>query len=188
MDHALLSPSAALDLRRVRVWIVFAAALAGLALCVTAMFTGMREVMGVGGACASGGPYEVAVPCPDGVAVLLVPAMPLGFAFAGLVAWTGSRIGRGAGGLALLAWPALFLSLGWNFLEYGLDPVGGGAADISLLLCASLFFLMGALPLGALPGAIRRLEHRAAVVGVALAAGTAGVAGGLALTAAVTGG
>ncbi|MCC7365406.1 MAG: SHOCT domain-containing protein [Dehalococcoidia bacterium] len=48
-----------------------------------------------------------------------------------------------------LSWSALFLSLGWNFLEYGLDPPGNGtSADAwGWLLCAVIFGLMGGVPL-----------------------------------------
>jgi hypothetical protein len=48
----------------------------------------------------------------------------------------------------LLAWPALFLSLGWNFLEYGVDPPDGSANVVwGWLFCGVLFVLMGGLPL-----------------------------------------
>lgn len=50
-------------------------------------------------------------------------------------------------GLWLLAWPALFLSLGWNFLEFGLDPPGGGGPEWGWLICAIVFGLMGGVPL-----------------------------------------
>jgi hypothetical protein len=46
-----------------------------------------------------------------------------------------------------LAWPALFLSLGWNFLEYGLDPPGAAGVAPGWLVCAVVFGLMGAVPL-----------------------------------------
>ena len=45
-----------------------------------------------------------------------------------------------------LAWPALFLSLGWNFLEYGFFAVEGDWVW-SWLFCGVLFVLMGAVPL-----------------------------------------
>ena len=48
--------------------------------------------------------------------------------------------------LVFLAWPALFLSLGWNFLEYGFFPPEGGWVW-SWLFCGVLFVLMGAVPL-----------------------------------------
>jgi hypothetical protein len=53
-----------------------------------------------------------------------------------------------AGGfrLAVPAWSALFLSLGWNFAEYGVHPPGGGVGW-GWLVCAVVFIAMGAAPL-----------------------------------------
>lgn len=46
------------------------------------------------------------------------------------------------------AWPALFLSLGWNFLEFGLNPPGPESGLVwGWLICAIVFGLMGGLPL-----------------------------------------
>ena len=45
-----------------------------------------------------------------------------------------------------LAWPGLFLSLGWNFLEFAFAPPGGGFAW-GWLVCGVVFVLMGGLPL-----------------------------------------
>src|SRR3712207_8355335 len=97
-----------------------AVAVAALSCCLTALFLAMRAVMDIGGSCASGGPYEIAQPCPDGVAAIFPLAILAGLVSAGAVAGFGGRFGLGW--LALLAWPALFLSLGWNFLEDAFDP------------------------------------------------------------------
>src|SRR4051794_21387719 len=51
---------------------------------------------------------------------------------------------------ALLAWPALFLSLGYNFWDYGLDAPGEQGANAGWIVCGVLFVLMGGLPLLAL--------------------------------------
>jgi hypothetical protein len=51
---------------------------------------------------------------------------------------------------ALLAWPALFLSLGYNFWAYGLDAPGETGAVVGWIVCGVLFVLMGGLPLLAL--------------------------------------
>ena len=40
----------------------------------------------------------------------------------------------------------LFLALGWNFLDYGFDPPGGGTS-VSWLVCGAIFVVMGGVPL-----------------------------------------
>ena len=88
----------------------------------------MRAVMDVGGACADGGPYVSAQPCPDGTpAAMLLGAFGL-FGFGALGMASGARIG-GYGWLPLLAWTGLFATLGWNFLDYGLVNPPRGAGD-----------------------------------------------------------
>lgn len=123
--------------------------MAGLAFSLTILWLSMRAVMGIGGACASGGPYVPAVECPDAV-VLLTPVSIFGlFIFGGLAWWSGASIGFGWAALISLAWPALFLSLGWNFLEFGLRPPGGDPGEIvwSWLFCGVVFVLTGGGPL-----------------------------------------
>jgi len=126
-------------------------AAAGLATSITVLFLGMRAVMDIGGACASGGPYVPVQPCPEGVA-LLMPAGMLGlFGFGALVLHGGGRLGGGWAGLVLLAWPALFISLGWNFLQYGLAPPADlepdGGPIWGWLIPGVIFVLMGGVPL-----------------------------------------
>jgi hypothetical protein len=121
---------------------------AGLSACITIVFLSMRAVMDIGGACASGGPYVSANPCPDGVGLLMSFAFPAGFGFAALAGWAGSRIGRACVAVPLLAWPALFLSLGWNFIEYGLvSPPEGETVVWGWLVPGILFIAMGGIPL-----------------------------------------
>ncbi len=127
--------------------VLYTTGLVVLAAATTSAYLGMRDVMEIGGSCASGGPYEVATPCPEGTAVLMVGGIFGWFLGAGLTAVAGSRLPGSYGGLALLAWPGLFLSLGWNFLDFGLDPPGGGGADAGLVFCGVLFVLMGGVPL-----------------------------------------
>ena len=120
----------------------------GLALTaasLTILFLGMRDVMEVGGACASGGPYEVAVPCPDTAWTIPVSVFTgligLGMYAAGVWRLPGPR-------WLVLAWPALFLSLGWNFWEYGLDPPGPSTGtEMGFIVCGVVFVLMGGIPL-----------------------------------------
>lgn len=138
----------ALDVRAIVEVLV---ATAGLATSITVLFLGMRAVMDIGGACASGGPYVPVQPCPEGVA-LLMPAGMLGlFGFGALGLHGGSRLGGAWGAIVLLAWPALFVSLGWNFLQYGLAPPAelepDGGPIWGWLIPGVLFVLMGVVPL-----------------------------------------
>ena len=127
-----------------------------LAWCMTMLFLAMRGVMDLGGFVAVGGPYEIAHPAPGWVWVMPVSIL-LGLA----AVWGNAAAASHARGFSLagLAWPALFLSLGWNFLEYGVHPPGGGGISFAWLLCAVLFFLMGAPVLyfvgKAMPTAVR---------------------------------
>jgi hypothetical protein len=119
--------------------------LAGLACGITLLFLGMRSVMEIGGACASGGPYVPQRPCPAGVPALMIGGIWGGIVCAFLYVW--QTIRHRVPSLTVLFWPALFLSLGWNFLEFGLDPPGGGGLAWGWLVCAVVFFLMGGIPL-----------------------------------------
>jgi hypothetical protein len=119
----------------------------GLSAALTSLWLGMRAVMNIGGSCASGGPYQVAVECPPGVDVVMILSIPALFLFGGLMLWKGVRLGGPWAGLVVLAWPALFLSLGWNFLEYGFRPRGGGGPEFGWLIPGVLFVLMGGVPL-----------------------------------------
>lgn len=125
----------------------YLAGVVGLSAALTAVWLGMRAVMNIGGSCASGGPYVNAVECSAGVDVLMFLAFPVGFASVGLLVWKGSRLGGSWVGLAALAWPVLFLSLGWNFLEYGVNPPYGGGLEWGWLIPGVLFVLMGGIPL-----------------------------------------
>jgi hypothetical protein len=141
------------------------AGVAGLAFCLTLLFLSMRAVMDVGGSCADGGPYVSAQSCPTGVPLALISGIFGLFAFGGLAAIGGARLGEPYSGIVFLAWPALFLSLGWNFLEYAVRSPGG--PDIGWLICGVVFVVMGGGPLLALlpsrrssgrdPAAMRRL-------------------------------
>jgi hypothetical protein len=125
---------------------IYLVGVAALAFCITLLWLGMRAVMDLGGFCASGGPYVIAVECPDAVLATTPLSILGGFLAAGLMLWGGAALGGGWMSLVFLAWPALFLSLGWNFLEYGFSPPGGGWVW-SWLFCGVLFVLMGAVPL-----------------------------------------
>ena len=121
----------------------------GLAASLTVVWMGMRAVMDIGGACADGGPYVSAQPCPDGVPLLMTLGIFGLFGFGGLGFWAGAQVGGPWIGLPLLGWPALFLSLGWNFLEYGVSPpeAFGTGPELGWLIPGVIFVLMGGVPL-----------------------------------------
>ena len=116
----------------------------GIAAAFTVLFFAMRSVMDIGGSCASGNvPYEITRPCPDGV-----PGLMVGSIFGGLILIAVYAFNAVGPNLTLLAWPALFLSLGWNFLEYAFSPPDGSDGIVwGWLVCGVLFVLMGGLPL-----------------------------------------
>jgi len=120
----------------------------GLAACLTLIFMSMRAVMNVGGFCAEGGPYVIETHCPEGVPLLLVGGIFGLFGFGGLMLWKGAMLGGPYAGLAALAWPVLFISLGWNFLDYGLfnTPEGEGIVW-GWVIPGVLFVIMGVAPL-----------------------------------------
>ena len=130
------------------------AAVAGFAFCLTLLARAVHSVQAIGGFCASGGPYRIAHHCPKGVAGILPLAIVGGLVCLGLFVLSVGDRGRS---VALLAWPALFLTLGWNFLDSGLNPPNG-SANVGFLVTAGIFLLMGGIPLVLLvPSLVRGL-------------------------------
>src|SRR4051812_49093617 len=108
-------------------------------LSFSLLFQVSTSVLALGGYCASGGPYEIAVECPEAVAAFA----PLSI-FGGLI---GVGIGvfftRGFGTpLTSWAWPSLFCGLGIAFLA-GFFTAG----DITGLIVGTMFEIMGLVPL-----------------------------------------
>ncbi len=117
----------------------------GFVFFLTLMFEAMRAVMDVGGTCASGGPFEIRQQCPEGTAWMIPVAIFGGLASLGIGAVGVFR--EGGPRPYVFAWSALFLALGWNFLEYAFDPPGGGGLEWGWLVCGVVFVLMGGVPL-----------------------------------------
>jgi len=111
---------------------------------LTLLYESMRAVMDIGGSCASGGPYAISRPCPKGVG-WVVPVSIFGMLIGTGIAFLGVFSEGGPRPYAL-SWSALFLALGWNFLDYGFDAPGGGAS-VGWLICGFVFVAMGGLPL-----------------------------------------
>jgi hypothetical protein len=129
----------------------FLVGLAGIAGSITVVFLGMRSVLDVGGQCASGGPYVIATPCPDGTWLLplanfaglsftsggplwVVLALGLMFEVMGLVplrsALLGLRSGRGPAGRAVPRdEPGVGLDPGlWSAVAATVEEAGGRAS------------------------------------------------------------
>lgn len=136
--------------------------LGGLAVataCLTALWWAMRAVMGVGGFCAEGGPYQIQTHCPAGTMPIMFLAIPLGIVAVGVYAWANAPLPGPH--LEMVAWSALFLSLGWNFLEFAFWPppqLDASSGDAwGWIICGVIFVAMGAVPLiGILLGARSR--------------------------------
>jgi hypothetical protein len=139
----------------IRPTITIGVSLAGVACALTMVYLSMRAVMDVGGFCAEGGPFVIEQHCPQGVPGVLIGSLWGGIILAGIYVWQAWR--HKVPSFAGLLWPALFLSLGWNFLEYAFDPPGtGGGVVWGWLVCGVVFMLMGGLPLLVmLPATIR---------------------------------
>lgn len=109
------------------------------ALSFTLLFQVSLTVLALGGSCANGGPYEIAVQCPEGVAAFA----PLSV-FGGLIAVAiGAMFARGFGTpLTAWAWPLLFCGLGVAFL-FAFYTAG----DVVGLIIGIMFEVMGLIPI-----------------------------------------
>jgi len=111
---------------------------------LTLLFLGMRAVMMVGGFCAEGGAYEIAVPCPKGIPTLM-PIAILSIIIGGGLYFS-SHLENGPR-WGFLFWSAIFISLGWNFMEFAIYPPQVGDVVISWVVCGVLFIVLGVVPL-----------------------------------------
>ena len=113
-------------------WLLFS-------LSFSLLYMGSAVVMGLGGFCASGGPYVIETECPDAV----VAYVPLSI-FGGLIAvGIGANFAQGFGTpLISWAWSILFVGLGAAFLISSAQPGG-----ITFLIIGVMFVLMGIVPL-----------------------------------------
>ncbi|MFN4001290.1 hypothetical protein [Microcella sp.] len=108
-------------------------------LAITLLFQAVTALSDLGGYCARGGPFEIAVECTDAI-VAFTPTSIIG----GLVAvFIGSVLAQGFGvSMLAFAWPALFVSLAVTFFRSFLLY-----ADLSGLLIGIMFVVMGLAPL-----------------------------------------
>lgn len=155
----------------------------GFAFLLTLLFLAMRGVMDLGGMVALGGPYEIAHPAPGywWTFPLSIIGMVL-IIFWNMGMFSMFTIGQVKSSLvALLFWPAIFLSLGWNFLEYGIFRSGG--LSWGWVVCGVAFVAMGGFPVYlALKNTTgRRLMEAARINRKGLLPQLAGIAAGIPL-------
>jgi hypothetical protein len=106
---------------------------------LTVIFMSMRSVMDIGGSCGTIDNEGVIRSCPSGVAGLLPGGIWAGLIFTGLYVLVCVKFKIPS--LVSLLWPALFLSLAYNFFDYGIHGQSG------FVICGIVFALMGAVPL-----------------------------------------
>jgi len=112
-------------------WFVFV-------LCFSLLFQISLAVMALGGYCASGGPYVIAVQCPENVWLAPV-SIWVGLGSVALSFF----LARGFGTpLLAWAWPVLFIGLGGAFLTSFVLSL-----DITGLIIGVMFVVMGLVPL-----------------------------------------
>ncbi len=144
------------------------------AFLLTCLFLAMRGVLDLGGMVAVGGPYEIAHPAPT--YWWIFPVAIVGCVLIALASMGVFSISRMASGsvnipfpgmwkegsevnlVAMLFWPAIFLSLGWNFCEYGFFREE--ALAWGWVISGVVFVLMGGLPLYFLAKKVKASELR----------------------------
>jgi hypothetical protein len=96
-------------------------------------------VIGLGGFCASGGPYVIETECPESVVVFA----PIGIFGMFAAAGVALIFARGFGlSLIAWAWPILFVGLGIQFILGAVSGVG----VVSNVIVGVMFIVMGLVP------------------------------------------
>jgi hypothetical protein len=113
-------------------WFVFS-------LSFILLFQVSTSVLALGGYCASGGAYEIAVQCPDSVSFFAPLSVFMGLAGVFLGVYLSQGFGTP---LQTWAWPILFCGLGSAFL-YAFFASG----DLTGLIIGAMFEVMGVIPL-----------------------------------------
>ena len=145
-----------------RYWLLGVGGIVALAASIAAAATGLYGLLLIG-TCASGGPYEIAQPCPEGTGLRVL--LLIGGIFAGLASLVVFALRGGdrePPPVGLATWVLGFGSLAAAFLYAGFGPEAGeeeGWGLFSGLMGA--FFLAMAVPAAFL---MRRRGDRPAVV------------------------
>jgi hypothetical protein len=122
-------------------WLGVALSAAGVGAAITGVYRGMRDLMRQGGFCASGGPYEISSECTSGQVALLLGGIVALLVFAALHSALSDWADGPKVGLPAIC-GLLFAALGWNFIEFGIDPPQGGGTVWGWVIPGALFWVM----------------------------------------------
>ncbi len=125
-------------------WALFLLSPFIFSFALASVYLGMKGVMRLGGFVATGGPYEIAHQAPDWVWIFPVSIMLI-MASIFISLFTASRIS--GPNIMAFSWSALFILLGWNFVEFGFGIGMGGNLVPAWIICAVVFIAMGLIPL-----------------------------------------
>ena len=125
---------------RIGSWIGASVSAIGLGACITVVTLGGMATMDRGGFVASGGPYQIAHPVPEGFWILPIAFIGL-WVFPVAHGIFASRI-KGFG-LIYFTWCAVWTSVGGTTFWYGLNPPDGEGLAWGWLIMGGIFLLVG---------------------------------------------
>jgi len=105
----------------------------------TLMYLGSGVVAGIGGSCASGGPFVIETECP----AIVLYALPFGF-FGVFAACVVAHVFQGGFAAPMLFWGWSILFVGLSIPFFMMIPLGGVVVGV---ICGTLFVAMGLAPL-----------------------------------------
>ena len=151
-----------------RYWVLGVGGIVALAASIAASATGLYGLLLIG-TCASGGPYEIAQPCPDGTGLrvlLLVGGIFAGLASLVVFALRGGD--RAPSSVGVATWVLGFGSLAAAFLYAGFGPEAGDEDGWGLFsgLMGGFFVLMAVPPLFFVRRASSRAGTGASIAGL----------------------
>lgn len=138
-------------------WLGTAVCALGIAASVTITTVGGMAIMDEGGFVASGGPYQIAHPTPQGLWILPIAFIGL-FAFPVVHAVFASRIM----GFRLIwaTWCAVWIATGGTTFWYGLHPPGGSGLAWGWLIMGGVFLVVGLVSVSLYFVALRFVEWK----------------------------
>ena len=117
-----------------------------LAACMALLFLAMRGVMAPGGVVAGGGPLAIEHSALDWILLFLIT---IAVWWISALAHAKFQLDAGGPPLALLSWRMLFLLIGFNFFNFGVNHPGNGERIAwGWLALGVAYLVMALLPAG----------------------------------------